>query len=174
MEHQSDLPTPLVIPRSPWKTRYFLDTEFTDFKDNQFDFKHGKLISVAIAGEDGNEFYGELIDYDRPACSDFVREIVLPQLGQFPDCAMPRSKLRSELLAWLYRVSTKPKPVLCYDYEGDIDLVLDLIGEKLPPGWKHENIFQRINIERADAYYLQYSGRHHALHDARANRFAYV
>ncbi|MDE1181494.1 hypothetical protein [Paraburkholderia sp.] len=39
-------------PRSPWKTRYFLDTEFTDF--NAF-----QLISVAIVGEDGREFYGE-------------------------------------------------------------------------------------------------------------------
>jgi hypothetical protein len=37
---------------SPWKTRYFVDTEFTDFIDCQ-------LISVAIVGEDGREFYGE-------------------------------------------------------------------------------------------------------------------
>lgn len=38
-------------PRSRWKTRFFIDTEFTDFLDSQ-------LISVAIVGEDGREFYG--------------------------------------------------------------------------------------------------------------------
>jgi hypothetical protein len=41
----------------------------------------------------------------------------------------------------------------CYDFQGDIDLVLHLIGGPLPPGWKHENIFQRINVDRTEAYY---------------------
>lgn len=64
-------------PRSPWKTHYFVDTEFTDFIDCQ-------LISVAIVGEDGREFYGERTDFELSACSEFVRAAVLPQLGQFP------------------------------------------------------------------------------------------
>lgn len=71
-----------TIPRSQWKTRYFIDTEFTDFNDSQ-------LISVAIVGEDGCEFYGERSDFERPQCSDFVRDVVLPQLGQFPGRSMP-------------------------------------------------------------------------------------
>ncbi|MBO1856672.1 hypothetical protein J4G52_24345 [Burkholderia cenocepacia] len=165
---------PASGPRSPWKTRYFLDTEFTDFTDSQCDFKHGQLISVGIVGEDGCEFYGELLDYDRAACNDFVCHVVLPQLGQHPGRAMPFAQLRSELLAWLYRVPKKPKPVLSYDYEGDIDLILDLIGGKLPPGWKHENVFQRIDGERLETYFREHGGRHHALHDARANRYAFV
>jgi hypothetical protein len=53
-------------PRSPWKTHYFVDTEFTDFIDCQ-------PISVAIVGEDGREFYGERTDFKLSACSHFVR-----------------------------------------------------------------------------------------------------
>ncbi|MEX3669793.1 hypothetical protein AB3X82_16520 [Paraburkholderia phenoliruptrix] len=80
-------------PRSPWKTRYFLDTEFTSFDA-------GQLISVAIVGEDGREFYAERSDFESSLCSDFVREIVLPQLGQFPGRSLPasRSQARSREL----------------------------------------------------------------------------
>jgi hypothetical protein len=52
-------------PRSPWKTRYFLDTEFTDF--NACD-----LISVAMVSEDGREFYGECADFERQLLLKFV------------------------------------------------------------------------------------------------------
>ncbi|WP_312026604.1 hypothetical protein, partial [Ralstonia pseudosolanacearum] len=77
-------------PGSPWETRYFVDTEFTDFIDCQ-------LISVAIVGEDGREFYGERTDFELSACSEFVRAAVLPQLGQFPGRSMPAEQLRDEL-----------------------------------------------------------------------------
>lgn len=53
---------------------YFIDTEYTDFRDCV-------LISLAIAGENGDEFYGERTDFDQSRCSDFVRRVVLPQLG---------------------------------------------------------------------------------------------
>jgi len=49
----------------------FLDTEFT-----QFD--RPDLISIALVGEDGREFYAERTDYHRDACSEFVRKEVLP------------------------------------------------------------------------------------------------
>ncbi len=112
-------------PRSPWKIRYFLDTEFTSFDACQ-------LVSVAIVGEDGREFYAERSDFDRALCSDFVCEVVLPQLGQFPGRAMTFDQLKSELLAWLQAVPAKPKPVLCYDYEGDFVLLGQLLGGPLP------------------------------------------
>ncbi|MFM0122824.1 3'-5' exoribonuclease [Paraburkholderia sp. RL18-101-BIB-B] len=153
-------------PRSPWKTRYFLDTEFTDF--NAF-----QLISVAIVGEDGREFYGESIDFERPLCSDFVREVVLPQLGQFPGRSMPFAQLRVELRAWLLAVPVKPKPVLCYDFQGDFDLLGHLLDGPLPRGWKNENVAQRIDAQRFTEYIAEHGGEHHALHDARANAFAF-
>lgn len=156
-----------AMPRSPWKTRYFIDTEFTDFAAGR------QLISVAIAGEDGREFYGESTDLDRSLCSGFVRDVVLPQLGgQFLSRAMSLEALRAEVLSWFRGVPLKPKPVLCYDYHGDLDLLLELIGT-LPKGWKHENIRQRIRPERAAEYYRVHGGEHHALHDARANRDAF-
>jgi len=153
-------------PRSPWKTRYFLDTEFTDFKDCQ-------LISLAIVGEDGREFYGERSDFELAACSGFVREVVLPQLGQFPDRAMPLLRLRDELHAWLLAVPTRPKPVLCYDFQGDFDLVGQLLDGPLPRGWSHENVGLKLDAARLAAYLAQHGGEHHALHDARANAYAF-
>lgn len=157
-----------AMPRSPWKTRYFIDTEFTDFAADR------QLISVAIASEDGREFYGELTDFDASKCSCFVREVVLPQLGQYPDRVFTREALANGLLDWLHAVPLKPKPVLSYDYQGDFDLLLELIGGPLPRGWKHENVSLRINPERAAEYYRAHGGEHHALHDARANALAFT
>lgn len=157
----------IVTPRSPWKTRYFIDTEFTDTKDS-------RLISVAIVGEDGREFYGECSDFDLPACSDFVRAVVLPQLGQFPGRSMPRAQLRDELQAWLLAVPRKPKPVLCYDSGADYALVTHLLGGPLPHGWKHENVFLKLDPQRLAQYVAAHGGEHHALHDARANCYSFM
>ncbi|KVC84350.1 3'-5' exoribonuclease [Burkholderia ubonensis] len=154
-------------PRSVWKTRYFVDTEFTDFIDCQ-------LISLAIVGEDGREFYGERSDFDQSACSEFVRAAVLPQLGQFPGRSMPAAQLRDELRAWLLAVPMKPKPVLTFDYQGDFDLVFDLLNGDMPASWKCEHVGRRLNVERLEAYFREHGGRHHALHDARANALAFM
>lgn len=154
------------VPRSPWKTRYFIDTEFTDFKASQ-------LISIAIVSEDGREFYGERSDFERQLCNDFVRGVVLPQLGQLPGRSMPFAALRDELQAWLQAVPLKPKPVLCYDSNCDYELVTNLLGEPLPRGWKHENVFLKIDAERFAQYITRHGGEHHALYDARANAFAF-
>ncbi|WP_242665886.1 3'-5' exoribonuclease [Paraburkholderia ginsengiterrae] len=75
-------------------SRYFIDTEFTDFRRCQ-------LISIAVVGENGHEFYGERTDFDPALCSDFVRTVVLPQLGQFDGRAMPFDQLCEALRAWL-------------------------------------------------------------------------
>ncbi len=156
----------LQTPRSPWKTRFFLDTEFTSFEDCH-------LISVGIVSEDGREFYGERTDFELASSSDFVRKVVLPQLGQFPERSMGFEQLRGELNAWLLAVPIKPKPVLCYDYQGDYDLFCLLLGGGLPPGWRHENVAMRIDAARLSAYIAEHGGEHHALHDARANAYAY-
>jgi 3' exoribonuclease, RNase T-like len=155
-------------PRDPWKPRYFLDTEFTGFETFQ-------LISVAIVGEDGREFYGEVSDFDRALCSDFVREAVLPQLGNPPGHAMPFHQVRRELLHWLAHIPIKPKPVLCFDYEGDLQLVEHLIGGPLPKGWKTENVYSRINDLDKERFFMDTGlSDHHALHDARANAYAFI
>jgi hypothetical protein len=146
--------------------RFFVDCEFTAFDACQ-------LISVAIVGKDTREFYGECSDFERLLCSDFVRDVVLPQLGKYPGRSMPFAQLRSELMAWLHQVPLKPAPVLCFDFQGDLQLVEHLIGGPLPRGWKTENIHSRLDADQRMAYFARHGGEHHALHDARANACAY-
>ena len=56
--------------------RAYLDTEFTIL--NQYSYK---LISLALVVPQGPELYVELTDaWTESDCSDFVLEIVLPQL----------------------------------------------------------------------------------------------
>jgi hypothetical protein len=153
--------------RDPWKPRYFLDTEFTSFEPFQ-------LISLGIVGEDGREFYAEVSDFERALCSDFVLETVLPQLGNPPGRAMPFHQVRRELLHWLAHVPIKPKPVLCFDYSGDLQLVEHLIGGPLPQGWKTENVYDRLDAQHLAAYFAEHGNEHHALHDARANAYAFI
>ncbi|MFJ2464842.1 hypothetical protein [Pseudomonas sp. NPDC087615] len=55
--------------------RVFLDCEFSQLS------AAAKLISLALVAENGREFYVELQDtWQVEDCSDFVKEIVLPQL----------------------------------------------------------------------------------------------
>ncbi|MEX3930030.1 hypothetical protein AB4Y36_39575 [Paraburkholderia sp. BR10936] len=158
----------MTAPRSPWRTRYFLDTEFTSFEACQ-------LISLAIVGEDRREFYAEVSDFDRALCSDFVRATVLPQLGIPPGRAMPLRQVSREVLAWLAQVPLRPEPVLCFDYEGDLRLLERLIGGRMPTGWKTENVYRRIcDLEKERFFMNTGLSDHHALHDARANAYAFT
>ncbi|MBN9096340.1 hypothetical protein EIL82_23655 [Pandoraea apista] len=156
-------------PRSPWRTRYFIDTEFTDFKADAC-----QLISIAIVSENGDEFYAECTDFDLSLCNSFVCETVLPQLGQISGRSMPTSNVRDELVAWLCAVPLKPRPVLSYDSDCDYQLVTHLLRGSLPQGWRHENVYLKINSERLIQYVTEHGGEHHALFDARANAYAFI
>jgi hypothetical protein len=90
-----------------------------------------------------------------------VRQVVLPKLGQFPGRAMPAALLANELQAWLEATPRKPKPVLCYDFEGDLRLIEQLLGGSLPKGWKLESVELKINTKRR-AEYLSADGREHS------------
>jgi len=149
-------------PRSPWKVRYFLDTEFTSFEACQ-------LISVAVVSEVGHEFYAERSDFERSLCSDFVHREVLPQLNLIPDRSMPLEQVHAELRAWFAAVPLKPRPVLCYDFEGDFTL----IGHLLPEGWRAENVSSKLDQARLTEYVSEHGHAHHALYDARANAYAF-
>ncbi|MCA8348507.1 3'-5' exonuclease family protein [Burkholderia cepacia] len=153
--------------RSSWGNRFFIDTEFTGFEAPQ-------LISLAIVGENGSEFYRECADYDAGLCSDFVRAVVLPQLGRFDGRAMPFEQLHQALRAWIVGIPATSKPVLCYDLQTDLDLLRLLFGGPLPDGWTLENIRGLIDARRRAAYFARHGGEHHALHDARANAYACI
>ncbi|RZF30974.1 hypothetical protein EVC45_03205 [Paraburkholderia sp. UYCP14C] len=144
--------------------RLFVDTEFTDFIDCD-------LISIALVADDGREFYGERSDYDDATATAFVREAVLPQLGQYPGRVFTRDALRTDLLAWLTQFDGEQERMLCFDYAGDWDLFVDLVCD-VPDGWLACHIGHALRAERSEAYFRQNGGRHHALHDARVNRYA--
>lgn len=138
----------------------FADCEFTDFLDCD-------LISIALVAADGREFYAERSDYDDAACSAFVREAVLPQLGRWPDRVTTREGLRDALLGWLGGFGDGG--YVCVDDATDWDLLLDALGD-VPPLWQGVLVGQLVNQERREGYFTKHGGRHHALHDARALR----
>jgi hypothetical protein len=146
--------------------RVFVDCEFTDFIDCD-------LISIGLVADDGREFYGERSDYDDSSCGAFVREAVLPQLGQHPGRVFTREGLRVALLAWLGQFASEPQRQFCVDYAGDWDLLVDLLGD-VPNGWEGLHVGQLVDNARRETYFANHGGRHHALVDARANRFAVV
>ncbi|WP_433704181.1 hypothetical protein [Paraburkholderia sacchari] len=140
--------------------RVFVDCEFTDFIDCD-------LISIGLVADDGREFYGERSDYDGTACSVFVREAVLPQLGQQSDCVYSREGLRNALRAWLGQFGGER--VVCVDFATDWDLMLDLLDGETN-GWQAQLV--PVDQGRLEMYFAQHPGRHHALVDARAQRYA--
>lgn len=144
--------------------RLFVDTEFTDFLDCD-------LISVALVADDGREFYGERSDFDKSACSEFVRAAVLPQLGQHPGRVFTRDALAVELRAWLAQFALEENLTLSFDYGGDWELFVDLLGE-LPANCLAEQVNACLDPQRSENYYREHGGRHHALSDARANQYA--
>jgi hypothetical protein len=76
--------------------RAYLDTEFT-----QLDSRCYQLISMALVVPGGPEFYVELTDsYSLESCSEFVHEVVLPQLD-FPRYGRRTSQAREELMRFL-------------------------------------------------------------------------
>lgn len=148
--------------------RLFLDTEFTDFIDCE-------LISIGIVSDDGREFYAERTDFDLSRCSHFVKEAVLPLLGRECPIAGTEEEIGTALRAWLTRFEDVE---ICVDYPTDFELFGYLVRDPdtlaLPAhvkGCNIRNIIDAADIER----YWRKNGRmaHHALHDARANRYAF-
>jgi hypothetical protein len=145
--------------------RLHVDCEFTDFIGCD-------LISIAlVADDDGREFYGERSDYDDANCSAFAREAVLPQLGQYPGRVFTREGLRTALLGWLDQFASEPERFFCMDYAGDWDLLVDLLAD-IPAGWRGVQVGELIPHDRLESYFQEHKGPHHALVDARAQRFA--
>lgn len=145
----------------------FLDTEFTDFQQPD-------LISLGLVSECGRyEFYAERNDFDLARCSDFVRSMVLPKLGQGTR-GVSRTSLATALRAWLEDVhsfdSQSPIQVL-YDFDTDFDLFCQALLGQIP-GWiEGANVAEEVNsIIWARVGLMEPPDAHHALHDARELR----
>ena len=85
---------------------------------------------------------------------------------------MSKDLLSSDLAGWLAGFEME-EPVLCFDFAGDIRLLIDLVGPL--PGWlATTNIKHKIDQDIWNEFLrLVYRPAHHALWDARASRAAY-
>lgn len=145
----------------------FIDTEFTNFLDPQ-------LISLGMASEYGEDFYGE-IAYPDHACSPFVREVVLPLLRKIPHSYFTIDNLHLEIIKWLEIVRRNKEDVfICVDYQTDWDLFCKALDYRVP-SWCHYKLVDREIVELMLYDFFKHSGlpEHHALYDAQANRHAY-
>lgn len=147
--------------------KIFIDTEFTDVENPQ-------LISIGMVSDTGDEFYAE-VPYDVGACTDFVRETVIPQLGKEPDALMDKDALSEAITHWLARVRrANDTVVICYDFETDWNLLYAVLDGNVP-SWCHRRLVAvQINELLRHEYRKQNAqSAHHALHDARANCYAF-
>lgn len=166
----------------------FIDCEFTDFK--QMD-----LISLGIVSEDGkHEFYVEITDHIADYRSDFVNQVVIPLL----DTAKYGKSYQwaaLHLREWLDALPADQITVVV-DYVGDWHLFSEML--KVQPSSKKLNaqllnhsflhmlhsrgIHTQEGLNRGFAaltnemsnYFSIDPRQHHALVDAKANRYGWV
>jgi len=136
--------------------RAYLDTEFTQL--NQYEYK---LISLALVVPNGPELYVELTDaWQISDCSDFVLEIVLPQLD--PDTyGRTTEQARVELLDFLEQLGQVE--IISDAPAWDWPLLVWLAG---PSGLPETVSAGRISDD-LDIRYDPVEPPHHALVDAR-------
>ncbi len=144
----------------------FIDTEFTDFMNME-------LISIGLVTDDGqHEFYAEL-PVKHSKCTDFVVNTVLPLLGQAPGAQCTRQELKKRLMQWL-RQFAHQSPTICFDYSGDWQLLCAALDHEIPKWLGKQNIYSNLDQERLEMFFIQHGlDEHHALNDAKANRYAY-
>lgn len=144
----------------------FLDCEFTQFE-------RPALISIGLVDASGERcFYGVVEDFNRGACSDFVRETVLPKLdARFPmrekaaGGVFRLEEIGKVLLDWL--AAQRPaagRLTVVFDYYTDGDLFAALLPGGLSNWITLEYVGDRLLWleEERDQHPL----RHHALFDA--------
>lgn len=146
----------------------FIDTEFSDFINTE-------LISIGLVSQDDKKFYAE-VPIERRDCSDFVKEAVLPLLGEIKGAQCTLEVLNVRLRAWLNQFSTDDEQVIiCYDSGHDWTLFFHALNNDVPAWIRGVNIYPYVNDLKQELFWQESKlERHHALHDAMANRFAFV
>lgn len=165
----------------------FLDTEFTDFVNMD-------LISIGLVTANGEEFYGENLSFNQSASSEFVRDIVYPLLKPL-QFGKPRSELSASLWEWIDELPYD-QITMMLDYQKDYDLLINLLGEVHPKFLWTSNIFSMFTAEaimrngvdkfrpmatglrevfdkESAAFYSETEFEHHALSDAKSNKYGF-
>lgn len=136
--------------------RAYLDAEFTSL--NRY---AARLISLALVVPNGQEFYVEITDSWRERdCSDFVKEVVLPQLDEKTH-GYTTELARAELHTFLHTI--RPVAIISDAPSWDWPLLLWLAGPAgLPEGVECGEIPEDIELTHEFE-----DPPHHALLDAR-------
>ena len=150
----------------------FFDTEFSDLGVDP------RLISIGLVTEGGDRtFYAELSDtYSPDDCGDFARLAVLSKL-EGGSARMTIAELGARLMSWLESFG-EPVTLATDSLAWDWPWIHEIFGEAgawpndLSPRPEILRQSEDFNfaVERAFASGLR---RHHALDDARANRFGW-
>lgn len=167
--------------------RYWFDTEFIE------DGKTIDLISIGIVAEDGREMYWENTEVDLSKANDWVKENVLPHLGDVREidrtARVSRDTIRAEL--WLFCDPIQYGKPEFWAYYADYDWVVlcQLFGRMidLPDGWPMYCRDIKQEADRLEEWIRWFNSapeyklvlpkhdatEHHALADARWNRQAW-
>jgi hypothetical protein len=131
--------------------------------------------------EDDRTFYAE-VPYNLDECSDFVKGVVIPLLGQLPNpetYQMDQAKLHRELIHWLNEIRPEgeegdDRVHIMYDYGTDWDLFVDALNYNVPQWVYGTNINRHLNQLKLIEFRNQPGvAHHHALHDAIGNKYAF-
>lgn len=174
--------------------RVHIDTEFTDLTNSD-------LLSLGMVAEDGSEFYVENLDHIKAWVSPWVREHVFPLLG-FAKFGKSRLAASVSAWEWISELDCDTV-IISSDHHVDMKILSDLFnGDSHPKISKYENVIVNIyhdcdkiildrNGTTQEYYELSEQVRqafsthvknylaknnliaHHALSDAKANRYAY-
>lgn len=127
----------------------YLDTEFTTFK--------GSLISLALVSTDGSEFYGVVSPPPEEVIHPWVKEHVMPILGQEPE---PYDKFCTRLACYL---RTRQDQRIIADWPEDLAHLLNCLC-------KPEGVSYKLQLDLALIESGPLTSRipHNALFDARA------
>lgn len=154
-----------------YNLRVFIDTEFTDFINPE-------MISLGmVADTPTDELYLEFW-YPKHEASDFVKQHIVPLLWHTPDvdtAGKNSREIRERIVDWFDKIRDGKGVTVCFDYGTDWDLFVRAMDNDVPDFVKPKRIGAN-NFKREDAeQYLRDCGlpRHHALYDARSNKFAF-
>jgi RimJ/RimL family protein N-acetyltransferase len=151
---------PAMLRRDPLRTYVFLDSEFSSLSTPE-------LISIGAVSTDSTAFYAELRGWSPERSTDFVRQVVVPQLD---GDAVAHEVAAEAFSNWLDERTGRAPTTIVSDSGYDRWALAELLGsEDLPVGVEWKRV--AVPYEEVDRATRELNlRRHHALDDARALR----
>ena len=137
--------------------RAFVDTEFDSFG--------GRLISIAVVGDQGEEFYEVVTD---TAVNPWVQEHVIPKLDQYP---VSVESARESLVNFILRSFPDCQLQVYADWPDDLAHFFSLLSE---PNGVTRIVTPVVGIFTRPPTVPKPDNPHNALSDARALRKAFL